>query len=159
RSWPACVVGMGGYVAGPAGVAAWLLRRPLLIHEQNAVAGTTNRMLAPLANKVVAGFDGAFTADKDVVVLGNPVRAELVAAAQAGVYSFDGERALHILVLGGSLGSQPINQVMPGVARRLLRSGRLPGTEIWHQAGERTPRCAVGAVRRPVGELYAYSRF
>jgi len=136
RSWPACVVGMGGYVAGPAGVAAWLLRRPLLIHEQNAVAGTTNRMLAPLANKVVAGFDGAFTADKDVVVLGNPVRAELVAAAQAGVYSFDGERALHILVLGGSLGSQPINQVMPGVARRLLRSGRLPGTEIWHQAGE-----------------------
>ncbi len=54
RRWPACVVGMGGYVAGPAGVAAWLLRRPLLIHEQNAVAGTTNRMLAPLASSLLS---------------------------------------------------------------------------------------------------------
>jgi hypothetical protein len=53
RLSPACVVGMGGYVAGPAGLAAWLLRKPLLIHEQNAVAGTTNRLLAPLAPDVL----------------------------------------------------------------------------------------------------------
>ena len=60
RLAPGCVVGMGGYVAGPAGVAAWLLRKPLLIHEQNAVAGTTNRMLAPLAAAGAGGFPGRF---------------------------------------------------------------------------------------------------
>ena len=99
RTWPACVVGMGGYVAGPAGVAAWLLRRPLLIHEQNAVAGTTNRMLAPLASKVVAGFYGAFSNGTDVSVLGNPVRADLIAAAESADYDYDGERAMRLLVL------------------------------------------------------------
>ena len=78
---PSCVVGMGGYVAGPAGVAAWLLRKPLLIHEQNAVAGTTNRMLAPLASKIVAGFPGAFREDLDYQVLGKPIRRELVKAS------------------------------------------------------------------------------
>lgn len=136
RVWPACVVGMGGYVAGPAGVAAWLLRRPLLIHEQNAVAGTTNRMLAPLANKVVAGFYGAFSNGKDVSVLGNPVRADLISAAGSADYDYDGERPIRLLVLGGSLGARPINEVMPGVMRRLLRGGKVHATELLHQAGE-----------------------
>ena len=136
RTWPACVVGMGGYVAGPAGVAAWLLRRPLLIHEQNAVAGTTNRMLAPLASKVVAGFYGAFGNGKDVSVLGNPVRADLIVAAESADYDYDAERAMRLLVLGGSLGARPINEVMPGVVRRLLRGGKVHATEVLHQAGE-----------------------
>jgi UDP-N-acetylglucosamine--N-acetylmuramyl-(pentapeptide) pyrophosphoryl-undecaprenol N-acetylglucosamine transferase len=83
RLAPRSVVGMGGYVAGPAGVAAWLLRKPLLIHEQNAVAGTTNRMLAPMATRIVAGFPGAFKDDVQYTVVGNPVRRELVAAARA----------------------------------------------------------------------------
>ncbi|PLW70376.1 undecaprenyldiphospho-muramoylpentapeptide beta-N-acetylglucosaminyltransferase [Pseudohalioglobus lutimaris] len=135
RTWPACVVGMGGYVAGPAGVAAWLLRRPLLIHEQNAVAGTTNRMLAPLADKIVAGFDGAFSDDREVAVLGNPVRADLITAAGAAEYDYDGQRAMRLLVLGGSLGARPINEIMPGVVRSLLSGDTYP-TEILHQAGE-----------------------
>lgn len=136
RTWPACVVGMGGYVAGPAGMAAWLLRRPLLIHEQNAVAGTTNRMLAPLASKVVGGFYGAFENINDVTVLGNPVRAELTAASAASRYSYDGERPLRLLVLGGSLGARPINDIMPEVVRRLLRGGRDHAVELLHQAGD-----------------------
>ena len=136
RCWPSCVVGMGGYVAGPAGVAGWLLRRPLLIHEQNAVAGTTNRLLAPMAKSVIAGFPGAFRGDIEFEVLGNPVRGELIAAAESADFSYDGERPLRLLILGGSLGAKPINDLLPGVARRLLRGRHMDPVEIWHQAGD-----------------------
>ena len=143
RRWPACVVGMGGYVAGPAGVAAWLLRRPLLIHEQNAVAGTTNRMLAPLANTVVTGFPAAFKSDISFEVLGNPVRADLVRAGEQQRYDFDGQRALHLLVLGGSLGARPLNQVLPRAVRQLLSEGA--ALEVWHQAGDSHADSVVAA--------------
>ena len=135
RLAPGCVVGMGGYVAGPAGVASWLLRKPLLIHEQNAVAGTTNRMLAPLATRIVAGFPGAFRDGIEYTVLGNPVRRELVAAGAAGHYDYAGQRPLRLLVLGGSLGARPINNVVPGAVRKLAPGGPAP-IEVWHQAGE-----------------------
>ncbi len=133
RRAPRCVVGMGGYVAGPAGVAAWLLRKPLLIHEQNAVAGTTNRMLAPLASRVVAAFAGAFADKVDCRVLGNPVRRQLLEAAGARQYDYAGQRPLRLLVLGGSLGAQPINEVMPAVVAALNEP--TPQLEVWHQAG------------------------
>ena len=134
RRWPACVVGMGGYVAGPAGVAAWLLRRPLLIHEQNAVAGTTNRMLAPLATTIVAGFPGAFKTDIEYLVLGNPVRAELIRAGAGATYDYDGLRPLRLLVLGGSLGAKPLNDTVPEAVDTLLAHGA--ALEVWHQTGE-----------------------
>ncbi len=135
RLAPRCVVGMGGYVAGPAGVAAWLLRKPLLIHEQNAVAGTTNRMLAPLANTVIAGFPGAFREGVHYTVLGNPVRRELVAAGAASHYDYAGQRPLRLLVLGGSLGARPINNMIPGAVRKLMK-GRDAPLHVWHQAGD-----------------------
>lgn len=134
RLAPRCVVGMGGYAAGPAGIAAWLLRRPLLIQEQNAVAGTTNRMLAPLADVVAAGFSGAFRGGVDYRVLGNPVRSELVAAGAGRHYDYTGGRALRLLVLGGSLGARAINQVVPGALRRVVAGGGW--IEVLHQAGE-----------------------
>lgn len=132
RRAPGCVVGMGGYVAGPAGVAAWLLRRPLLIHEQNAVAGTTNRMLAPLATRIVSGFAGAFDESIESVVLGNPVRRELLQAReQQAPYRYDGKRPLRLLVVGGSLGAQAINAVVP----RLYAALGSEALEVWHQTG------------------------
>ena len=134
RRAPGCVVGMGGYVAGPAGVAAWLLRKPLLIHEQNAVAGTTNRMLAPLATKIVAGFPGAFGAEVDYAVLGNPVRRELLDAGATSFYEYTGQRPLRLLVLGGSLGARPINEVVPGAITR-FRQESTAAIEVWHQTG------------------------
>jgi len=133
RLAPRCVVGMGGYVAGPAGIAAWLLRKPLLIHEQNAVAGTTNRMLAPFASRIVGAFPGAFRKGIDYTVLGNPVRRELVAAAAAGRRVYDGQQPLRLLVLGGSLGARPINEVMPGAVRAVTEAGQ--PLEVWHQTG------------------------
>lgn len=134
RRAPVCVVGMGGYVAGPAGVAAWILRKPLLIHEQNAVAGTTNRMLAPMANKIVAGFAGAFKGDVSFSVLGNPVRRELIAARENYSYDYSGQRPLRLLVLGGSLGARPINEVVPGVVASLRADEK--SLEVWHQTGQ-----------------------
>ncbi|MGB1140071.1 MAG: undecaprenyldiphospho-muramoylpentapeptide beta-N-acetylglucosaminyltransferase [Halioglobus sp.] len=147
RRSPRCVVGMGGYAAGPAGVAAWLLRKPLLIHEQNAVAGTTNRMLAPLAKKILAGFPAAFSDDIDFEVPGNPVRKDLVQAREAAQYTFDGSRPLRLLVLGGSLGAQPINEVVPAVVRALADEGR--ALSVWHQTGEGH----ADGVRKDYGEL------
>lgn len=134
RRAPGCVVGMGGYASGPAGVAAWLLRRPLLIHEQNAVAGTTNRMLAPLATTIMAGFPGAFRAGINYRVSGNPVRRELLAARAAHRYEFSGQRPLRLLVLGGSLGARPINDVVPGAVERLARDSGV-AIDVWHQTG------------------------
>jgi UDP-N-acetylglucosamine--N-acetylmuramyl-(pentapeptide) pyrophosphoryl-undecaprenol N-acetylglucosamine transferase len=147
RLAPSCVVGMGGYVAGPAGVAAWLLRKPLLIHEQNAVAGTTNRMLAPLAARVVAAFPGAFKEQVESTVLGNPVRRQLVAAGDSRNYDYAGQRPLRLLVLGGSLGAQAINEILPPTVREVLGSGRQ--LEVWHQTGDAN----VSGVRQSYGEL------
>lgn len=135
RRAPGCVVGMGGYVAGPAGVAAWLLRKPLLIHEQNAVAGTTNRLLAPLASRILAGFPNAFNEDVAHIVVGNPVRKALLQARDSNTFDYDGQRPLRLLVLGGSLGARPINEVIPGAIRRLIADGDRV-LEVWHQAGE-----------------------
>jgi len=135
RLSPDVVVGMGGYVAAPAGVAAWLLRKPLVIHEQNAVAGTTNRMLASKANVILAGFSGAFPTKHESITIGNPVREEIIEAGAALGYDYQGQRPLRLLVLGGSLGAAAINDVLPGVLRRMLRDK--PGCiEVWHQSGE-----------------------
>lgn len=148
RRGPDCVVGMGGYAAGPAGLAAWLLRRPLLIHEQNAVAGTTNRLLAPLARCVAAGFPGAFGERANVRELGNPVRGELLQAARDSVWNFDGARPLRLLVLGGSLGARAINVVVPAAIERLRAEGGCELLEVWHQSGADhidTVKAAYGA--------------
>jgi UDP-N-acetylglucosamine--N-acetylmuramyl-(pentapeptide) pyrophosphoryl-undecaprenol N-acetylglucosamine transferase len=135
RRSPGCVVGMGGYVAGPAGVAAWVLRKPLLIHEQNAVAGTTNRLLAPLARRVLGGFPGAFAEHVPFTLVGNPVRRELLQARDESAYDYAGQRRRRLLGVGGSLGAAPINAVMPGVIERLV-AGSGPLVEVRHQTGE-----------------------
>ncbi|WP_241505965.1 undecaprenyldiphospho-muramoylpentapeptide beta-N-acetylglucosaminyltransferase [Parahaliea mediterranea] len=149
RMRPHCVLGMGGYAAGPAGLAAWLLRRPLVVHEQNAVAGTTNRLLAPLARRVIAGFAGAFKGRDDVLVLGNPVRAELLAAGERKQWSYDGQRPLRLLIVGGSLGAKPINDLLPEVVRTLQQS-RGEVLEVLHQTGT----VQAASVAEAYGELH-----
>ncbi len=128
-------------------MAAWLLRKPLLIQEQNAVAGTTNRMLAPLATRVVAAFPGAFKEKIGCRILGNPVRHALVEAGATRHYDYAGQRPLHLLVLGGSLGAQPINQVLPDTVRAIRGPGQQ--LEVWHQTGE----AHVAPVKASYGEL------
>lgn len=127
---PCCVLGMGGYVTGPGGVAAWLLRRPLLIHEQNAVSGTSNRLLRPLATRVLQAFPGTFPASSQLVDTGNPVRAEIMEMAGEQRRYFDASRPLRLLVLGGSLGAAAINKLVP----ELLTTSGL-AIDVWHQTG------------------------
>jgi UDP-N-acetylglucosamine--N-acetylmuramyl-(pentapeptide) pyrophosphoryl-undecaprenol N-acetylglucosamine transferase len=132
---PDVVVGMGGYVSGPGGIAAWLSRRPLIIHEQNAIAGYTNKLLGKFAYKVLTGFPGAFKASTHVMTIGNPVR-EAIEHLPPPIERFKSStsRPLHLLVLGGSLGAQALNSVIPEVLA-LLSQDEKP--EVLHQTGEK----------------------
>ncbi|MBC8519905.1 MAG: undecaprenyldiphospho-muramoylpentapeptide beta-N-acetylglucosaminyltransferase [Gammaproteobacteria bacterium] len=128
RIKPDVVLGMGGFVAGPGGVAAWIMRRPLVIHEQNAVAGLTNRLLSTVSRRVLEAFPGTFGPGKKVVQTGNPLRSRLMDMEIASSHN-----PLRLLVLGGSLGAQRINQLIPEMISMLLPEERL---EIYHQTGE-----------------------
>ena len=130
RRRPAAVLGMGGFAAGPGGFAAWLLRRRLVIHEQNAVAGLTNRLLAPLATVVLAGFPGAFPPRPNVVITGNPVRPEIFRECGAVARPHPGRP--RVLVIGGSLGAMALNETVPA-ALALLAEDQRP--EVRHQTG------------------------
>ncbi len=138
RTWRAdLVLGMGGYAAGPVGVAAWLTRTPLVIHEQNAEPGLTNRLLARLATRVLLGFPNRLqrlaTARCVVQVTGNPLRAQLLQAAQRPRDSGDG-RVWRLLVVGGSLGASALNDCLPQ-ALALLPIAQRPA--VRHQTGEK----------------------
>ena len=132
RRRPSLVVGFGGFVTGPGGVAAWLTRRPLMIHEQNAIAGYSNRMLARLARRVLAAFPDAFPAGVDAQVVGNPVRADIVMQPPPAERFARREGALRLLIVGGSLGASRLNTVVPFAVEQ-------SGLELHvrHQAGER----------------------
>jgi UDP-N-acetylglucosamine--N-acetylmuramyl-(pentapeptide) pyrophosphoryl-undecaprenol N-acetylglucosamine transferase len=141
RCRPAAVLGMGGFVAGPGGLAAWLTRKPLLIHEQNSVAGTTNRWLAPLASRVFEAFPGSFPPSAHAELIGNPVRRSLTVLEPPGA-RLAGRRSgrRRVLVIGGSQGARILNETLPRALAELPVAGR---PEVWHQAG----RLGVAAAR------------
>ncbi|WP_284192430.1 undecaprenyldiphospho-muramoylpentapeptide beta-N-acetylglucosaminyltransferase [Vibrio zhanjiangensis] len=129
KSWqPDVVLGMGGYVSGPGGVAARLEGIPVVLHEQNAVAGLTNRWLSRIASKVFQAFPGAFS---NAEVVGNPVREDVVALSSPELRMSDRHGDIRILVMGGSQGAQILNHTMPEVMAKLGS-----GYEIRHQAGK-----------------------
>jgi UDP-N-acetylglucosamine--N-acetylmuramyl-(pentapeptide) pyrophosphoryl-undecaprenol N-acetylglucosamine transferase len=133
RRRPAAVLAMGGFVAGPGGLSAWLLRKPLLVHEQNAVAGFTNRWLALAAHKVMCGFPNAFGALPGAHHVGNPVRAEILALPVPEARSATHPPShCRLLVIGGSQGAQVFNDVVPAAIKLLFPALRL---DVWHQAG------------------------
>lgn len=128
---PRSVLSMGGYVAGPGGLAAWLLRRPLLVHEQNSVAGFTNRKLAGLARHVLVGFAGTLPQGKWV---GNPVREAIAALPSPKLRMAAREGRAQLLVLGGSLGARALNLGLPQ-ALALMDAAHRP--QVLHQCGSR----------------------
>lgn len=135
RFKPNVVLGMGGFVSGPGGVASWMLGCPLVIHEQNAKAGMTNRWLSKVARKVLEGFPGTFLNQKNAVATGNPVRDE-IAKLPSPEERFSQRQAekLHLLVLGGSLGAAAINSLVPKALAKLPENER---PDVIHQAGEK----------------------
>ena len=130
RIKPDVVLGMGGYAAGPGGVAAKLLGIPLVLHEQNAAAGLTNRLLAKIASRILMGFEGAFPLTERSRVVGNPVRDEFLQLAQQPLKHYQAGAVLKILIVGGSLGARALNQVVPNALAKLNK------VEIRHQSGK-----------------------
>ena len=132
---PDVVLGMGGYASAPGGLAAWLSKIPLIVHEQNAAAGLSNRLLARIASKVCCAFPNAFSSDVDAEVVGNPLRASI---GQQAIVSDNLKKReqdyKNILVVGGSLGAQVLNNVMPDSFK--LLSGGDENYCIWHQTGK-----------------------
>jgi UDP-N-acetylglucosamine--N-acetylmuramyl-(pentapeptide) pyrophosphoryl-undecaprenol N-acetylglucosamine transferase len=140
---PNCVLGLGGFAAGPGGLAAWLLRKPLVIHEQNAIPGTTNRILAVIAKRVLLGYPDALQNDHAQFV-GNPVRAAISQLPPPEQRWRERTGAMRLLVLGGSLGAQPINNVLPAAIAALPENLR---PEIIHQTGRAHAEAVSGQYR------------
>lgn len=143
RVKPDLVIGLGGFVTGPGGLVAWLLQKPLVIHEQNAIAGLTNRLLSRLAKKVLTAFPNVFP-KQDGITVGNPVRKDIAGITEPN------ERfktrlttgMLNILVVGGSLGALRLNQVIPGAMHHIMtqiEKGEYEGVfsqfHVRHQSG------------------------
>jgi UDP-N-acetylglucosamine--N-acetylmuramyl-(pentapeptide) pyrophosphoryl-undecaprenol N-acetylglucosamine transferase len=135
RRRPAAVLGMGGFVSGPGGVAAWLTRRPLVIHEQNAAAGLTNRLLARLARVVLQAFPGSFNSSVRAETVGNPVREDIAAVPAPEQRYGDRDGPLRLLVLGGSQGALALNRTVPAALARLPAELR---PVVRHQCGSAT---------------------
>jgi len=127
---PDVVVSMGGFVSGPGGLAARLTKKPLVIHEQNAIAGMTNRQLAKFATTILSAFPNAFAEQVAVDVIGNPVRKELCDLSISPQKAAD---PLHVLVMGGSRGAHALNAVVPKAVARLDNK---PNMEVWVQTGQ-----------------------
>ncbi len=142
---PDVVLGLGGFVSGPGGIAAWLTRRPLVIHEQNAISGTTNKILARFASVVAQAFPDSFSPRIVTATIGNPVRASIEALGARE--PSPSKRRLRLLVVGGSLGAQALNTCVPLALATLSESVR---PEVCHQTG-RDRQAAVQAAYQALG--------
>ncbi len=131
RIRPDVVLGMGGFVSFPGGMMAALTGRPLVLHEQNSVAGLANRVLAGVADRILTGFPGVLRKGDWV---GNPVRPAIAAMAPPAERFSGRDGALRLLVVGGSLGAQALNAAVPK-ALALIPGGERP--EVVHQSGEK----------------------
>lgn len=130
RVQPCAVLGMGGFVSGPGGLMAWLVRKPLLIHEQNAVAGLTNKLLSKIAQHVFVAFPDTFSNNE--VQVGNPVRNDIL-DIETPEDRFDmGAKKLKLLVVGGSLGAVRLNELLPEAISKMAVGDR---PEVIHQTG------------------------
>ena len=130
---PDFVIGMGGFVCGPAGLACKIQGRPLFIHEQNAVAGLTNRLLAPMATRVFEAFPKTFSRN-NVIYTGNPLRNSIKNLARESKRDRVTDSALNVLILGGSQGAQAINRTIPAILSSLSDTQII---QSLHQTGAR----------------------
>lgn len=141
RVRPDVVLGMGGYVAFPGGLVAWLRRRPLVLHEQNAIAGMANRVLSSLASQVLVGFPNALPGG---VWVGNPVRSDVAGIKDPVLRYEEHQGPLRLLVVGGSLGATALNQVVPEALARLEAGKRFV---VKHQSGAQHIDALMAAYR------------
>ncbi|WP_067862405.1 undecaprenyldiphospho-muramoylpentapeptide beta-N-acetylglucosaminyltransferase [Neptuniibacter marinus] len=131
---PDVVLGMGGFASGPGGAAAWLLGIPLIIHEQNAVAGMTNKALSRFSKQVLEAFKGAFGPSLKTESVGNPVRGAILDMLPPSERMDNRCGKIRLLVVGGSLGAKAINDLLPEVLSEIPEEQR---PDVWHQTGKR----------------------
>jgi UDP-N-acetylglucosamine--N-acetylmuramyl-(pentapeptide) pyrophosphoryl-undecaprenol N-acetylglucosamine transferase len=131
RHRPDVVLGMGGYITMPGGLMAAFLRRPLVIHEQNSIAGMSNKVLAKLASRVMSGFPDVL---KGTQWSGNPVRADIAAVAEPQARFAQRSGKLNVLVVGGSLGAQALNEALPKALAMMDEAAR---PQVIHQTGKK----------------------
>ena len=133
RRNPCAVLGMGGFASGPGGLMAWLIRKPLIIHEQNAIAGLTNKILAKFATTVMQAFPAVF---KRAITTGNPVRQSICEIIKPELRfkqdTDDGRANLRLLIVGGSLGAAKLNEIIPQALEKIEINAR---PEVIHQTG------------------------
>ncbi|MGD8911126.1 MAG: undecaprenyldiphospho-muramoylpentapeptide beta-N-acetylglucosaminyltransferase [Candidatus Thiodiazotropha sp.] len=134
RTRPNLVLGMGGFATGPGGLAARLMHIPLVIQEQNAIPGLTNRILAQFATKVFEAFPGSFGAEAQADTVGNPVRQDILSISLPEVRFAQRDGTVRLLVLGGSLGARALNQCVPEALSMMTEAQR---PQVRHQAGEK----------------------
>jgi UDP-N-acetylglucosamine--N-acetylmuramyl-(pentapeptide) pyrophosphoryl-undecaprenol N-acetylglucosamine transferase len=133
---PEVVLGLGGFASGPGGIAAWLMRKPLVIHEQNAIPGLTNRLLARVATRVLQAFPYSFSSEVEAEWVGNPVRESIATAATPDerAASKQATDRMNLLILGGSLGAKSLNNTVPQ-ALALINEEIRP--TVKHQCGQK----------------------
>ena len=147
---PDVVLGMGGFAAGPGGIAAWLLGIPVVIHEQNAVPGMTNKILSKVASKLLVGFQQAFAGNKKASWVGNPVRAEFAGIEDKKAAS---KRALNLLVVGGSLGAKCLNDFVPQAVSSVMGAAQANAIVVQHQCGKGNKETVFEAYTHQVGDV------
>lgn len=130
---PDVVLGMGGFASGPGGLAARACHKTLIIQEQNAVPGLTNRVLARFADQVFEAFPGSFPLKRAAITTGNPVRASIAQLPSPRERLLRREDKIRLLILGGSQGAQALNEAVPK-ALAMLASEERP--QVWHQTGK-----------------------
>lgn len=132
RVKPDVVLGMGGFVSGPCGLAAYVLRKPLYLHEQNAIPGLTNKVLSYLATTVMQAFPSSFK-NKNIISLGNPIRKQISEVVEPQTRMSERTDSIRVLIVGGSLGAQALNENVPQALSE-LKKDLLPN--VWHQTGK-----------------------
>lgn len=129
---PDAVLGMGGFVSGPCGLAAFILRKPLYLHEQNAVPGLTNKVLRYLATTTMQAFPNSFK-NKNIIVMGNPIRKDISEISLPEERMAKRDDNIRLLIIGGSLGAQALNENVPLVLSELSNGLQ---ANVWHQTGK-----------------------
>ena len=130
---PDAILGMGGFVSGPCGLTAYILRKPLYLHEQNAIPGLTNKVLSFIATQVMQAFPESFKDKKNIIVTGNPVRSDISELAEPVERMQARKGNIRLLIIGGSLGAQALNETVPKALSEIAKELQ---PDVWHQTGK-----------------------
>ena len=150
RIKPNFVLGMGGFVTGPGGLASRLLARPLVVHEQNAIPGMTNKLLSKIAQRILEAFPHTFKSQAKVFHTGNPVRKDINQLEKPQIRYQQHTGNIRVLIVGGSLGAQALNDIVPQAIAMLDKTIR---PSIWHQTGKNKLTATQQAYAGIDGEL------